>query len=908
MPKHTLTAEEQRLEDARSGKAAWRRWGPYVSERQWGTVREDYSANGTAWEYLPHDHARSRAYRWGEDGIAGICDDRQTLCFALALWNGADPILKERLFGLTGNEGNHGEDVKECYFYLDNAPSHAYMKSLYKYPQRAFPYAELVAENKRRTRQDAEYELLDTGIFADDRYFDVSAEYAKAAPDDILIRLSIVNRGPEAATLHVLPTLWFKNDWSWVPDRARPHIEIVKRDRSGLLLKTEHRELEPYWLYGEAPDDVLFTENESNMERLFGVANASPFVKDACHAFVVDGRNDAVNPAHTGSKAAPLYIRTIGPGETAVFRLRLASAGDLPEPLGKKFDATFALRKKETDAFYRRVTPFALPDDMRNVQRQAFAGMLWSKQYYRFMVNRWLEGDPAGPPAPEERKQGRDHEWWHLAAGDVLSMPDKWEYPWFAAWDMAFHCVAFAMIDPEFAKSQLLLLTREWYMHPNGQIPAYEWAFGDVNPPVHAWAAIRVYQIEDKMYGRKDRAFLERIFQKLLINFTWWVNRKDAEGNNIFEGGFLGLDNIGAFDRTSGLPSGGQLDQADGTSWMAMYCLNMQAIALELAKGDVVYEDVATKFFEHFVYIGAAVNRMGSREGGLWHEDEGYYFDALKLSDGRCFPIKAYTIAGAIPVFAIATGDRDSLQMYRDFAQRVRWFYKYRPELLRGVADIMHRGIEQRIRLAIVDSHRLRRILVHLLDEAGMLSRHGVRSVSKCHAANPFVLDLDGQRFVLDYEPAESTTALFGGNSNWRGPVWFPLNFLLIEALQKHHYFLGDDFKVECPTGSGNEATLWEVTTDLSYRLISLFLKDEDGRRPVNGDREKFNRDPHWRDLVAFHEYFHGDTGAGLGASHQTGWTGVVAKLIQQYAEYALSKKPPSLIEEDEIVGRTRSP
>ena len=906
MPGRALTTEEQRLDDARSGKAPWRRWGPYVSERQWGTVREDYSGNGTAWEYSPHDHARSRAYRWGEDGIAGICDDRQTLCFAVALWNGADPILKERLFGLTGNEGNHGEDVKEYYFYLDNVPSHAYMKCLYKYPQRAFPYSDLVAENRRRGRRDPEYELLDTAIFADDRYFDVFVEYAKAAPDDILIRVSIANRGPEAATLHLLPTLWFRNDWSWAPGMVRPQIEIVNSDRSGLVLKTAHRELEPFWLYGDATDDVLFTENETNMERLFGVDNASPFVKDAFHAFVVDGRRNAVNPVQKGSKAAPLYIRTVGSGETAVLRLRLASAGDVSAPLGKGFDAMFTRREKETHAFYRRVTPFALPDDMRNVQRQAFAGMLWSKQYYRFMVHRWLEGDPAGPPPPEERKHGRDHEWWHLAAGDVLSMPDKWEYPWFAAWDMAFHCIAFAMIDPEFAKNQLLLLTREWYMHPNGQLPAYEWAFGDVNPPVHAWAAIRVYQIEDKMYGRRDRAFLERIFQKLLINFTWWVNRKDAKGNNIFEGGFLGLDNIGAFDRTSGLPSGGHLDQADGTSWMATYCLNMLAIALELAKDEAVYEDVASKFFEHFVYIGAAINRMGDREGGLWHEDDGYYFDALKLEDGRVFPIKACSFAGAIPVLAIAIGDRNTLQSYRDFSQRAGWFNKYRPELLRGLADIMHVGVEQRVRLAIVDSHRLRRILQRLLDESAMLSPHGVRSLSKQHAANPFVLELDGQRFVLDYEPAESTTALFGGNSNWRGPVWFPVNFLLIEALQKHHYFLGDDFKVECPTGSGNEATLWDVTTNLTHRLISLFLRDSDGRRPVNGDREKFNRDPHWRDLVLFHEYFHGDTGAGLGASHQTGWTGLVAKLIQQYAEYALSNRPPTLIEEDGIVGRTR--
>jgi hypothetical protein len=901
-----MTAEEKRLEEARTGAAHWRRWGPYLSERQWGTVREDYSAEGTCWEYLPHDHARSRAYRWGEDGIAGICDDRQRLCFAIALWNGADPILKERMFGLTGNEGNHGEDVKEYYFYLDNVPSHAYMKYLYKYPQRAFPYADLVAENRRRSRFDPEYELLDTGIFDDDRYFDVFVEYAKNGPDDILIRISAVNRGPDTATLHLLPTLWFKNDWSWFPGHVKPKIAVARSDENGFVLEAKHHELETYWLYGEAADELLFTENESNMERLFSVPNASPFVKDGFDACVVRGRRGAVNPEPVGTKAAPRYIRAVGPGETAVVRLRLCNS-EPSLPLGPEFDTIFELRKQEADAFYERVTPFELPEDMRNVQRQAFAGMLWNKQYYRYFVSRWLGGDPAGPPPPEQRKLGRNHEWWHVTAGDVLSMPDKWEYPWFAAWDMAFHCVTFAMIDPDFAKEQLLLLTREWYMHPNGQIPAYEWAFGDVNPPVHAWAAVRVYQIEDKIYGRQDRAFLERVFQKLLINFTWWVNRKDASGNNIFEGGFLGLDNIGAFDRTKGLPSGGRLEQADGTSWMAMYCLNLLGISLELAKADPVYQDVATKFFEHFVYIGDALNRMGGMEGGLWHEQDGYYFDALKLPDGRAFPIRAHSIAGVIPAFAIAVGDRASRDVFPEFARRSRWFASYRPELLRNLADINHRGIQDRLRLALVDSDKLERILSRVLDENGMLSPFGVRSLSKRHGAAPFVLELDGQRFVLDYEPGESTTTLFGGNSNWRGPVWFPLNFLLIEALQKHHYFLGDEFKVTLPTGSGKVATLWDVTTDLSYRLIRIFLRDEAGRRPVNGDREKFQTDPHWRDLIQFHEYFHGETGAGLGASHQTGWTGVVAKLIQQYAEYTLQGKPPNVIEEEAVgAGRTR--
>jgi hypothetical protein len=763
------------------------------------------------------------------------------------------------------------------------------MKYLYKYPQRAFPYAGLIAESARRTRHDPECELLDTGIFDGDRYFDVLVEYAKADPDDILVRIGIANRGPEAAPVHVLPTLWFRNDWSWFPANARPRIEIERSGADGVVLRTTHRDLEPFRLYCEPPQRLLFTENETNGERLYGVPNASPYVKDAFHAFVVDGRDDAVNPAQIGTKAAAHYVRNVGAGETAVIRLRLSMHGDLDAPLAAEFDRLFAQRREDADAFYRRITPFAMPDDMRNVQRQAFAGMLWNKQHYRYYVHRWLDGDPAGPPPPAERGEGRNHAWRHFAASDVLSMPDKWEYPWFAAWDTAFHAVAFALIDPDFAKEQLILLLREWYMHPNGQIPAYEWEFGDVNPPVHAWAAIRVYQIEGKMRGRHDRSFLERVFQKLLLNFTWWVNRKDAEGNNIFEGGFLGLDNIGAFDRTAGLPDGGRLEQADGTSWMAMYCLNMLAIALELAREDPVYQDIATKFFEHFVQIGAAVNRIGGADGGLWNDPAGYYFDRLKLPDGRCFPIAAYTIAGLVPVFAVAVADQDAMRSFTEFTERFRWFSRHRPEMLAGLADITHRGMENRVRLALADSTRLRRILAHVLDEDGLLSPHGVRSVSKQHAAAPFALRLDGHEFAIDYMPAESTVPMFGGNSNWRGPVWMPLNFLLIEALQKHHYFLGDDFRVECPTGSGREATLWEVTTDLSYRLIGLFLRDDSGRRPIHGNREKFRSDPHWRDLVLFPEYFNGDTGEGLGAGHQTGWTGLVAKLIQQHAEYALA-------------------
>jgi hypothetical protein len=881
-----LTAEEQRLEEARSGKAAWRRWGPYVSERQWGTVREDYSADGHPWNFVTHEQARSHAYRWGEDGIAGICDDRQHLCFALALWNGADPILKERMFGLTGHEGNHGEDVKEYYFYLDNVPSHAYMKYLYKYPQLAYPYSDLVEQNCRRTRLDPEYELIDTGIFNDDRYFDVFVEYAKAAPDDILIRVTAINRGPDPAPLHILPHLWFRNDWSWFPGKEKPRIETERADENASVLRASHRLAGTYWLYCQPPQEALFTENESNTACLYGVSNASPYVKDAIHEFVVNSQPHAVNPQNVGTKAALHYSCRIGAGETATFKLRLTSAGDLPQPLSADFGAIFESRRQEANAFYERVTPYALSDDMRNIQRQAFAGMLWSKQYYYFIVEKWLDGDPAGPTPPEQRKTGRNCEWRHLGASDVMSMPDKWEYPWFAAWDMAFHSIAFALIDPDFAKNQLLLLAREWYMHPNGQIPAYEWDFGDVNPPVHAWAAMRVYQIEAENYGREDREFLERIFHKLMINFTWWVNRKDAEGNNIFEGGFLGLDNIGAFDRNFG-PAGGRLEQADGTSWMAMYCLNLFAVSLELAKGDAVYQDLATKFFEHFVYIGAAVNSVGGRANGLWDDAAGYYFDMLQLPNGTAIPMKAYTFVGVIPVFATAVGERDDLSAFHEFGDRLRWFTHNQPHLLRGLADMTHCGIEERFRLALVDSQKLRRILEHVLNEEGMLSPYGVRSVSKRHANEPFVLDLDGNHFVLDYEPGNSTSGLFGGNSNWRGPVWFPLNFLLIEALQKHHFFLGYDFKVSDPAGSGPQVNLWEATSDLTYRLIKLFLKGRDGRRPVYNDYEKFQTDPHWRDLILFHEYFHGDTGAGLGASHQTGWTGIVAKLIQQYAKYS---------------------
>ncbi len=886
------TAEDLRLADARERGVPWRRWGPYVSERQWGTVREDYSADGDAWNYLSHEQARSRAYRWGEDGIAGISDDPQRICFALTLWNGVDPILKERLFGLTGAEGNHGEDVKEYYFYLDNLPSHAYMKYLYKYPQRAFPYEQLRQENRRRGRDLPEYELLDTGIFDDDRYFDVFVEYAKDGPDEMLVRISAINRGPEAAPLHLLPTLWCRNEWSWTPGHPKPRIAADPARPTRLTVS--HALLPRHRLDFEPPEELLFTENESNVERLWGQPRAGP-AKDAFHDHVVDGRAGVLSPLPAGTKAAAHYRRVLAPGETWVLKLRLGPDAAPDAPLGPAFDALFAQRIAEADAFYRRVTPFDMPDDLRRVQRQAFAGLLWSKQYYHYFVERWLQGDPAQPPPPEARKQGRNHGWWHLDAADVLSMPDKWEYPWFASWDMAFHCVAFALIDPDFAKQQLLLLTREWYMHPNGQIPAYEWNFGDVNPPVQAWAAIRVCQIEQKMTGRMDHLFLERIFQKLLINFTWWVNRKDEEGNNLFEGGFLGLDNVSAFDRSAALPSGGRLEQADGTSWMAMYCLNMLGIALELSGDNPAYEDVATKFFEHFVYIGAAVNRAGAHGPGLWSEAQGFYFDRLKLPGGRSCRIEAFTIAGLIPLLAIAVGEPDSFRGFRDFAERFNWFRRNRPELLGNLADIGHRGVHQRLRLALVDSHKLSRMLEHVLDPAQLLGPHGVRSVSRQHVAAPFVVKLEGREFMLDYEPAEATSSMFGGNSNWRGPVWFPLNYLLIEALQKHDFFLGDTFRARCGE-DGDEATLWQVASDLSARLIKLFTRDEQGRRPAHGRYQKFQSDPHWKDLILFYEYFDGDTGAGLGASHQTGWTALVAKLIQQHAEYTLQNRTHEVV------------
>jgi hypothetical protein len=808
--------EAIRLEEAREHKAHWRRWGPYLSDRQWGTVREDYSAYGSAWDYFTHDQARSRAYRWGEDGLLGISDNHQRLCFAIALWNGEDAILKERLFGLTGNEGNHGEDVKEYYFYLDNTPTHSYMKALYKYPQAAFPYAQLVAENRRRDRHQPEFELLDTGVFEDNRYFDVGVEYAKQSAEDILIQITVTNRGPEAKTLHLLPTLWFRNTWSWSGDQNKPTLHEICSQNDGKIIGAFHPTLGKRWLYVQGNAEILFTENETNNERLFGSPNASTYVKDGIHDYIINGDTRAVNPNQIGTKAAIHYRLTIAPGESSTIQLRLSDAANLTDPLGQDFDAAFSARKQEADAFYQHITPFPLSEDMRNVQRQAFAGMLWCKQYYHYVIEDWLKGDAAAPQPPPERKRGRNREWFHLYTDDILSMCDKWEYPWFAAWDLAFHCITLAMIDADFAKYQLDVLTREWYMHPNGQIPAYEWAFGDVNPPVHAWATWRVYQIEQQMTGEGDRQFLERVFQKLLLNFTWWVNRKDVEGNNVFQGGFLGLDNIGVFDRSAVLPTGGHINQSDGTSWMGMYCLNMLTIALELAKTNPVYEDIATKFFEHYLYIADAMNHIGEMEASLWDEQDGFYYDVLHLPDDRQIELKVRSMVGLIPLFAVETLVPETLRQLPKFKQRLEWFIQNRPDLRHNVACMETKGMGATRLLAIASKDKLKRILQKMLDESEFLSDYGIRALSRYHAEHPYIFYANGMECRVDYEPAESSSGLFGGNSNWRGPVWFPVNFLLIESLQKFHHYLGDTFTVECPTGSGQMLTLGKWP--LSYR------------------------------------------------------------------------------------------
>ncbi len=873
-----MLAEDRRLEESRHRQKHWKRWGPYLSERAWGTVREDYSEHGTAWEFLSHDSSRSKAYRWNEDGIAGISDRHQRICFALALWNGRDPILKERLFGLTGNEGNHGEDVKECFYYLDSTPTHSYMRYLYKYPQSPFPYSWLVEENARRGRGEAEFELIDTGVFADNRYFDVFVEYAKAGPDDILIQLQVHNRGPETAEIHLLPTIWFRNTWSWGGGEAKPDLAGVGPD-SVLLRDGKYGAMR---LECQSGGQLLFTENETNTRRLYGHGNGQTFSKDAFHDFFLHRRQDAVNPERRGTKATCAYYAEIAPGESRVWRLRLhEGVSAMPIDAGE-FDATFAARRGEADEFYRQIMPAGASADEKNVLRQALGGMLWSKQFYHYVVKDWLHGDPAQPAPPAARRRGRNAEWGHLFNSDVISMPDKWEYPWYAAWDLAFHCVPLALVDADFAKEQLALMVREWYMHPNGQLPAYEWALGDVNPPVHAWATWRVYKIEKKRRGQGDRVFLKRVFHKLLLNFTWWVNRKDAEGRNVFQGGFLGLDNIGVFDRSSPLPTGGHIEQADGTGWMAMYCLNMLAIALELAKEDPSYEDVASKFWEHFLYIAHAMNNMAHDGVSLWDEADGFFYDVLHVPGQGHIPLKVRSMVGLIPLFAVETLEPEMMEKLEGFKRRLDWFVANRSDLTANVACMNHRGMGERRLLSIVDEEKLRRVLKVMLDETEFLSPHGIRALSRRHREEPFRFPVNGHEYRVDYEPGESSTGLFGGNSNWRGPIWFPVNYLLIESLQKFHHYFGDAFRVECPTGSGNFLTLAEVAAELSRRLTRIFLRDEHGARPVHGRLATYQHDPHWRDLLLFYEYFHGDDGSGVGASHQTGWTGLVAKLIQQ--------------------------
>jgi len=907
-----LTTEDHRLEEARQRKKHWKRWGPYLSERQWGTVREDYSANGTAWEFFPFEHAHARTYRWGEDGIGGICDRHQLICFGLAMWNGKDPILKERLFGLTGNQGNHGEDVKECYFYQDSTPTHSYMRMLYKYPHAEFPYRWLVEENQKRGRTMPEFELLDTGVFAENRYFDVFLEYAKCDVEDILIKITAWNRGPEAAPLHLLPTVWFRNTWSWGKDLRRPAARRAPDTPGSLCTELEHWQYGKRWLLCAGTPELLFTENETNYEEIFKFRNRTPYVKDGFHNYLIRGNKGAVNPQHSGTKMAAHYPVHLGPGESVTIKLRLTDMNplggmDVDSPMigtvtspghqdrapgvpgtndfGEGYESMFALRQKEAAEFYESRIPKELSEDARHVMRQGYSGMLWCKQFYHYDVYTWLEGDPAGPEPPQERLHGRNKDWTHLYNDDIISMPDKWEYPWYAAWDLAFHCIPLAIVDPDYAKEQLILLLREWYMHPNGQLPAYEWAFGDVNPPVHAWAAWRVYKIERRIRGVADRSFLEKVFHKLLLNFTWWVNRKDPDGHNIFQGGFLGLDNIGVFDRSAPLPTGGHLEQSDGTSWMGMYCLNMLAIALELAKDDQAYEDVASKFFEHFVYIARAMNDMGPNGRSLWDAEDGFYYDLLHLPNGEEHFLKIRSMVGLIPLFAVETLEPEIVDRLPGFKRRMQWFIDNHPDVPEHIEMTQRSARGVRRLMSLANRKQIKRILYRMLDETEFLSAYGVRALSRYHLEHPYEVQVNGHTNRVDYEPAESSTGVFGGNSNWRGPIWFPVNFLLIESLQKYHHYYGEDFKVECPTHSQHEQDLWQVAQEISRRLTRIFLRGKDGKRPFAGGEDLFNLDPHWKDLILFYEYFHGDNGAGLGASHQTGWTGLVAKLLEQSGE-----------------------
>jgi hypothetical protein len=881
------TPEHTRLEESRSGQAPWKQWGPYLSERQWGTVREDYSSDGNAWAYFSHDQARSRAYRWGEDGLAGVSDSNNLLCFALALWNGQDSILKERLFGLTNSEGNHGEDVKEYYFYLDSTPTHSYMKYLYKYPQAAFPYEDLVKTNQSRSKEELEYELLDTGIFADNRYFDVFVEYAKASPTDLLIQISVANRGPEAAPLHLLPTLWFRNTWSWSDSGSKP---VLEKRQAGLVYAYQTNpvlspKLGPYYFYCEGDAPLLFTENETNQERLFGSPNSSPYVKDGMHNYVVRGETGAVNPEQRGTKVAPHYQLTVAAGATQVVRLRLCAAGvePLANPFGD-FEAVLGDRRREADQFYAAIIPARIQAnaDQTNVMRQALAGMLWSKQYFYYDLEQWLEEHGVNPwMGAGQRKHVRNSDWFHMSTDDVISMPDKWEYPWFAAWDLAFHMLPLSLVDQDFAKDQLMLMLREDYLHPNGQIPAYEWNFGDVNPPVHAWATWEIYILDrDRNEGKGDLNFLKYAFSKLLINFTWWVNRKDEGGNNVFEGGFLGLDNIGVFDRSSPLPTGGLLEQADGTAWMVFFSQRMLQIAVELAIHDPLYEDLAIKFLEHTLWIAGAMDRIGDNQDELWDEEDGFYYDVLRLPDGTAVRLKVRSMVGLLPLMAVTVFPGDVFEKLPRFTERAHLFLKRHPELTQGIHLPSQPGFNGRLMLATVNETKLRRILSRMLDENEFLSDYGIRALSRHHLEHPYSFHHAGQEYTVQYLPGDSNTGMFGGNSNWRGPIWMPVNFLLVRALLMLYGYYGDDFTIEYPTGSGQFLTLFDVAQDIATRLSRLFLRDGSGRRPVYGQAETFQTDPHWRDLILFYEYFHGDNGAGIGASHQTGWTGCIASLI----------------------------
>jgi hypothetical protein len=889
MPTQSSDPETLRLQQDDRREKNWKRWGPYLSERQWGTVREDYSANGDCWNYFSHDHSRSRAYRWGEDGLLGITDRECRLCFAIALWNGRDPILKERLFGLTNPQGNHGEDVKECYYYLDSTPTHSYMRGLYKYPQAQFPYDELVAENGRRNQSQPEYELLDTGVFNDNKYFDVVVEYAKNTPNDILIRITAINRGPESATLHLLPTLWYRNCWSWgcVHEGCDPKPRLTKTGPT--TIQGDHFSLLRY-KFDAQPDktgrspQLLFTENESSLEHLFNAKSPSPYVKDAFHSFVIQGQNPSVNPANFGTKAAAYYKMDIAPGAQATIQLRLSALEEAPaQSFGADFDKIFSQRLREADAFYARHIPANLPADTRGIARQAYAGLFWSKQFYFYIVKDWLLGDPDQPPSPPERSAGRNSDWKHLYARDVLSMPDNWEYPWFAAWDLGFHMVSLARLDSELAKAQLLLLLREWYMHPNGKLPAYEFSFGDVNPPVHAWACWRVYKMTGAR-GQRDRMFLERAFQKLLMNFTWWVNRKDPNGRNVFAGGFLGLDNIGVFDRSSPLPTGGTLEQADGTAWMAFYCATMLAMALELAGTNPAYEDIASKFFEHFISIVDATNTLGG--DGLWDDKDGFYYDQL-LIDGKTTPLKVRSLVGLLPMIAVENLDQHLIDTLPGFKKRMQWFLDNRKDLARYITYCPRNdgnATRAYFLLAVPSKDRLTRSLKYMLDENEFLSPFGIRSLSKFHQDHPYVYQTAGMEWRVDYCPGESTSNIFGGNSNWRGPVWFPINFLLIEALERYHLFYGDGLKVEFPTGSGTMLNLKQIAREISRRLVAIFQPDANGHRPCHAGEERYAGDPNWKDLCLYYEYFHAETGRGCGASHQTGWTALVARILSGFA------------------------